>query len=364
MDAFITNAMATQAYHNNNVEMIIREQIEKGELFSGILNVFPKKRKVAYVKCANLSVDICIEEEGLRGRAFHGDCVAVELLPIEAWLPMGADTSDQVPEVEFKSFHIHEDEEAQQSLWQPKRFDPASLPAAGKRSSRASPRNPMDDLAKRGNLQPTGRVVYILEKLRPKRYIGTLALFSEIREGVPMQRADTKALFKPSNVRYSHMVCNKSDLPPAFVRDPYHHQNQIFSAELCEDWPTSSKMPFVRNIAALGEAGTIEVETIALLMENNLDHGDFSQEMLMPLYTMLGLTSGSQRRQSDSGWKIPQDEINRRRDLRSTRIFTIDPPTAKDLDDALHITPLPDGTFEIGYDFHFIHIPYVTDMFY
>jgi len=34
--------------------------------------------------------------------------------------------------------------------------------------------------------------------------------------------------------------------------------------------------------------------------------------------------------------------------LREHTIFTIDPPTAKDLDDALHVTQLPDGTYEIG----------------
>lgn len=30
------------------------------------------------------------------------------------------------------------------------------------------------------------------------------------------------------------------------------------------------------------------------------------------------------------------------------RIFTIDPATARDLDDALHVTPLPNGNFEVG----------------
>lgn len=33
---------------------------------------------------------------------------------------------------------------------------------------------------------------------------------------------------------------------------------------------------------------------------------------------------------------------------RDTRVFTIDPPTAKDLDDALHITPLPGGGCRVG----------------
>ena len=37
-----------------------------------------------------------------------------------------------------------------------------------------------------------------------------------------------------------------------------------------------------------------------------------------------------------------------RRDYRGERVFTIDPTTAKDLDDALHIKLLPDGKVEIG----------------
>ncbi|CAN0555168.1 unnamed protein product, partial [Ectocarpus sp. 8 AP-2014] len=56
-----------------------------------------------------------------------------------------------------------------------------------------------------------------------------------------------------------------------------------------------------------------------------------------------------------SRWKIPKEEISKRRDLRATRIFTIDPTGARDLDDALSITPLADGTFEIG-----VHIADVT----
>jgi exoribonuclease R len=45
---------------------------------------------------------------------------------------------------------------------------------------------------------------------------------------------------------------------------------------------------------------------------------------------------------------IPQTEIDKRRDLRQERIFTIDPATAKDLDDALSISRLPDGNFQVG----------------
>lgn len=44
-----------------------------------------------------------------------------------------------------------------------------------------------------------------------------------------------------------------------------------------------------------------------------------------------------------------------RRDFRDNRVFTIDPETAKDLDDALHIVDNEDGTFEVG-----VHIADVT----
>lgn len=57
----------------------------------------------------------------------------------------------------------------------------------------------------------------------------------------------------------------------------------------------------------------------------------------------------------DTPWAIPQKEYKIRRDLRKERVFSIDPPTAKDLDDALHIKELDDGFFEVG-----VHIADVT----
>lgn len=48
-------------------------------------------------------------------------------------------------------------------------------------------------------------------------------------------------------------------------------------------------------------------------------------------------------------WEIPSEVIANRRDLRNTRIFSIDPLTAKDLDDALSITEIDDNTVEVRY---------------
>lgn len=41
-------------------------------------------------------------------------------------------------------------------------------------------------------------------------------------------------------------------------------------------------------------------------------------------------------------------EFKYRRDFRSETVFTIDPDTARDLDDALHIRQLDDGNWEVG----------------
>jgi protein SSD1 len=45
---------------------------------------------------------------------------------------------------------------------------------------------------------------------------------------------------------------------------------------------------------------------------------------------------------------IPEREYETRRDFRNERVFTIDPATAKDLDDAVHVQVNDDGTYDVG----------------
>lgn len=52
---------------------------------------------------------------------------------------------------------------------------------------------------------------------------------------------------------------------------------------------------------------------------------------------------------------IDDEEIRRRRDMRETFTFTIDPADAKDYDDAISFAVLPDGKYEVG-----VHIADVT----
>jgi ribonuclease R len=106
------------------------------------------------------------------------------------------------------------------------------------------------------------------------------------------------------------------------------------------DWPQSVKNPTGEIIEVLGEPGENEVEMHAILAEFDLPY-KFSKAI--------------EKQASAIPEGIPKEEYKRRKDFRTVPTFTIDPEDAKDFDDALSITKLPSGNWEIG-----VHIADVT----
>ena len=88
-----------------------------------------------------------------------------------------------------------------------------------------------------------------------------------------------------------------------------------------------------KNVILLGDAEDPEV-----LMQALISHFNLPQSFPDPVI------NETDRIPDD----IPAHEYERRLDLRDKPVFTIDPEDAKDFDDAIHVTPLPDGTFEVG----------------
>ena len=111
-------------------------------------------------------------------------------------------------------------------------------------------------------------------------------------------------------------------------------------------WHATAKWPACTNVTRLCGTCNVEDETRALIVENGVDHGEFSPDVLRDVEE--SVKSGRFFDKEDMGWKPTEEMCRGRRDYRNHRVFTIDPTTAKDLDDALHITPLPDGRVEIG----------------
>jgi ribonuclease R len=107
-----------------------------------------------------------------------------------------------------------------------------------------------------------------------------------------------------------------------------------------EDWPKKADSPFGRVTKVLGKPGEHDTEIHAILAEYGLPY-DFPVEV--EAYAKKIDTS------------ITQEEIDKRRDMRKTLTFTIDPKDAKDFDDALSFEVLENGNYEIG-----IHIADVS----
>ncbi len=110
-------------------------------------------------------------------------------------------------------------------------------------------------------------------------------------------------------------------------------------AEIIE-WAPPSKNPFGKIVQVLGKPGVNEVEMHAILAEHNLPF-KFEEDV--------------ERFADKIPDSISDQEIAMRRDFRKTTTFTIDPPDAKDFDDALSVKILPDGNYEVG-----VHIADVT----
>jgi ribonuclease R len=107
-----------------------------------------------------------------------------------------------------------------------------------------------------------------------------------------------------------------------------------------KDWPQNARSPFGEIIEVLGDTGDNDAEMHAILAEFELPH-KFPQNV------------------DKAAEKIPleiqKEEIKKRRDMRKTTTFTIDPADAKDFDDALSLKKLDNGNWEVG-----VHIADVT----
>ncbi|CAE7947479.1 dis3l2 [Symbiodinium sp. KB8] len=123
-------------------------------------------------------------------------------------------------------------------------------------------------------------------------------------------------------------------------------------------WNETSKHPLCRlQGSCLGRAGSLEAEERHALIANELDSHDvdFCEEELDEVDQIV------QAAQRDF-----ESEAASRMDLRQKRIFTIDPATAKDLDDAIHVEDLKGkGQIEVGVHIadvaHFLKLGSITD---
>ncbi|KAL3693598.1 hypothetical protein R1sor_007249 [Riccia sorocarpa] len=203
------------------------------------------------------------------------------------------------------------------------------------------------------NKRPTGKVVAILVKsTRREAVIG----FLDVQESGTARsslvgsekcshklgrksssRGGATMTFVPVDCRFPKMIIHGYGIPEHLIKRQ-SEGDPTLSSELVvarvEEWRADSALPRASIKHNLGSGGTIEAQTAAILFENAVHAADFPESCLACLPQV--------------PWTIPEREVQNRKDLRGHRIFTIDPPTAKDLDDALSVERLEDGMLRIG----------------
>ncbi|HEC32764.1 MAG TPA: ribonuclease R [Candidatus Kaiserbacteria bacterium] len=174
---------------------------------------------------------------------------------------------------------------------------------------------------KKINNRTQGEVIQIISRARMK-FVGVL------------EKEDGRFYLSPDDRRmYTNIFIPSGG-------DTVEEDNKILVT--ITKWDDSNKEPEGKILKVLGRKGDNETEMQAIILGHSFDT-DFPLEV----------EKAAEEISKNS--KITEDEIAKRRDMRNTTTFTIDPADAKDFDDALSFKKIDENTFEVG-----IHIADVT----
>ncbi|XP_058461301.1 DIS3-like exonuclease 2 [Malaya genurostris] len=169
-----------------------------------------------------------------------------------------------------------------------------------------------------------GFVIEILEKRHSRSCVGTFS---------PYQKANNQYLkFLPRDLRIPAMRVYKQHWPEAIFKNQFKEvESVIYQADIV-DW--IDDIPIGTIAKSIGKCGELEFENQAILIEYDLDVSPYSDAIINNLPPL--------------PFKIPDSEIETRENMRDECVFTIDPLTARDLDDALSCKMLKNGNYMVG----------------
>ncbi|KAI7906919.1 uncharacterized protein BX663DRAFT_426539 [Cokeromyces recurvatus] len=322
---------------------ICEEKIKQGIYYQGVLRINKRSRLDAYVTSDNLDADIFINGQRDRNRALDGDNVVVELLDLDTVWEKKKESMTQKREQRHGTVERPPQEEGEEDKGKPK--------YAGK----------VVAITKPGNNQNCAGILTVYRNNSTEQPSQedevVLASNEDDNEDIQIDASTTTTVttknnnkdirlvwFKPIDKRKPLIAIQLKYAPNDILTNEEKYKRLLMVAKITR-WPIDSMYPFGAVLRELGHIGNIPAETRAILEDNNIDEKAFSKKALKGLPKL--------------PWSIPQSEIDNRRDLRDIRIFTIDPSTAKDLDDAVHVTKLSENEYEVGVHIadvsHFVH---------
>lgn len=191
--------------------------------------------------------------------------------------------------------------------------------------------------------RPTGRVVAIVE--RSPRREGIVGHLNDIyclccktysREITKLCEPEYFQL-TPIDPKFPSVIILMRDLPEC-LKKRWECADMTMERDLVavqiDDWIEERPFPEGHVLHIFGRGGEVQPQLDAILFQNAICLSEFSPEALSCLPCV--------------PWELPPKEIKSRKDLRNLCVFTIDPSTATDLDDALSIEKLPSGNYRVG----------------
>lgn len=174
----------------------------------------------------------------------------------------------------------------------------------------------LKEVSSRGKKEIQGEVVRVIERAKTA-YVGVVAFEDSRCQIIP----DDKKMYVRIHI-------------PSKAAGGLQNDDKVYVR--LASWTDPKKDPEGKILKILGKKGENDVEMESIVLDKGFAIG-FPSEVEEEA-TQIGLNQK----------KIPAEEIAKRRDIRDTLTFTIDPYDAKDFDDAISFKKLPDGLYEIG----------------
>ncbi|WPT17609.1 DIS3-like exonuclease 2 [Picochlorum sp. SENEW3] len=303
----------------------VADGLKNGTLFEATIRYNASDTTQAFCTVDGLSKDVFINGVEMQNRSVHGDIVVIRILPEDQWYESSSGTrvssrknSSQVEVTSDSDADTLSMMSAVRGMLEEVSLSgPEKINASGIERIRHTLEN------ERCGWRATGEVVYIK---KPSERRASMVGFVRQERGL---------VFVPSDSRLPKGYIENTDFKcDGSSRGIVKNMENYYEASIIA-WNEKDGFPRIKVKSMLGKPGTLETDIQALLKAEKIDDGDlFDEEVLKCL--------------PETPWRIPQNEYSQRRDLRTHRIFSIDPETAKDLDDALSIEPLEHGKYRIG----------------
>ena len=292
----------------------IVENLNSGILQKSTIRINQKMHSLAFLSNPNKNEKDLVVEGVNQNRSFNGDLVAYKILPKEKW---------KLNKAELVTYLIGSGGSG------------SEYPVLGSDNVTFQGKVYTSENVEEKYLQKSAKVVGIIEQIHPRKAMGYAKVYNK-----------NFALFSPLDSRVPRMLIPLKEFPKGFAERPKDFSENLMIG-LVNRWEVTGKFAIGTLLKSIGgdKDDLVDAATEGILTENDLDYSPFPDDIDADI----------------PDFEITKEDVDQRSefDFRKKCVFTIDPATARDLDDACSVEDIGNGVYEIG-----VHIADVSHFVY